>query len=259
MMQLKNLLIAVLTSGFFFWGCATPDNLSDIDSSLGKGKGFPHGKKASPPQKKSGALNTKCFYGCIKKGVSPAKCKHYCSQKPKKGSSKKCSSHKNCYYGCIKKGLSPAKCKHYCLKKSKKVKPGCKMSGSCKVCWDSSGKIVKKFCPKAKILKPGCKEYKGCKLCWDRSGKIVKKFCPKAKKVRPGCKEYKGCKLCWDSSGKIVKKYCPKKPTCKEFKTNDGKLCKVCSDGKKYCQTPKVTCKEYQGCKICSNGKKYCP
>ena len=55
--------------------------------------------------------------------------------------------------------------------------------------------------------------YKGCKLCWDKTGKIVKKYCPKqssnSKYLTPGCKLSGKCKICWDKTGKIVKKYCP--------------------------------------------------
>lgn len=223
---------------------------------------------------------------------------HKCKKKPSKQANPKA-----CYYGCLKKGLSAAKCKAACTPSpaKKKIQPGCKAYQDCKICWDSTGKIVKKYCPQKQpstdpkacyygCLKKGIDATKCKAICTTPEPKqdetticynaCLKKGIDAAKckaictKQAPPiqCKEYKTadgllCKACTDG-----KKYCEKSQApvqCKEYKTADGLLCKACMDSagnvKKYCEKPQssVQCKEYQRadgtyCKTCTDGKTYC-
>jgi len=220
-------------------------------------------------QKSSTSKGNSCYYECIKKGIDAKKCKyHYCAKKEE-------HSNKSCYYGCIKKGVDASKCKYHCASKSKKIQPGCKEHSGCKLCWDHTGKIVKKYCPQSqghsskacyygcvkkgydeglckkkcfatpsKKVQPGCKvdSKSKCKLCWDYTGKIVKKYCPDDKPVACKVDPNSGCKICWYVTGgkKYAKKYCPQKKVQPGCKVDPKSKCKLCWDYtgkivKKYC------------------------
>lgn len=296
-MRILSVLV-VAAFAFLGTGCGAPDDLNMGNSGLwgsgknGKsgsytrgssGKKDDYGKKNCNDKKshhgKTDNDSKGCYYECLKKGLSGEKCKYYCS-KDKKEESK--DSTKECYGSCLKKGLSAEKCKHYCYKDEDKGKDEVqckeyKKDGvACKVCWDDEGN-KKEYCDKSsskddpKACYYGCQK-KGidaakCKaICYtDTDKKEGTKGDPKA--CYYGCQK-KGidaakCKaICYGGADET-------KVECKEYKTKDGVFCKVCSNGKKYCDDDKkdtkskVECKEYKTkdgsiCKACTDGYKAC-
>ncbi|TNE48287.1 MAG: hypothetical protein EP343_16880 [Deltaproteobacteria bacterium] len=226
-MMKKQVMVCVVVLTWVCTGCGSPDGF------FNEGSGLTGSNRTSPGKAPMGGGG---IWG--KSGVKGKRgCKHNKPSKsvpPKKAPNSKPAPQddaKTCYYGCLKKGIDAAKCKAICYKQAP----------------SNSG--------------VQCKEYKtddgiACKVCWDDQGN-KKEYCDKGTTQDDPKTCYYGCLKKGIDAAKckaICYKQAPKDHdvVCKEYKAEDGTLCKVCSDGNKYCSKttpPKDDAKTcYYGC-----------